>query len=79
MTIIEIPRHILADVEWIDSDDPKYRSRSRESYPYCDNCEENETEPMAYIYENANGNLYSHCHRCSCTVSVAQFADAVLF
>ena len=65
MNLIEIPKHVLANIEWIDSDDPKYKSRSREAYPYCENCDKNhpqdETEPKAYIYENATGNLYLHC------------------
>ena len=81
MNLTEIPKHVLANIEWIDSDDPKYKSRSREAYPYCENCDKNhpqdETEPKAYIYENATGNLYLHCPRCGYTVSVAQFADVV--
>ena len=73
MDIIEIPKHVLANVEWIDSDDPKYKLRSREAYPYCiKNHPQDKTEPMAYIYKNANGHLYLHCHRCGCTVSIAQ-------
>ena len=73
MDIIEIPKHVLANVEWIDSDDPKYKLRSREAYPYCiKNHPQDKTEPMAYIYKNANGHLYLHCHRCGSTVSIAQ-------
>ena len=73
MDIIEIPKHVLANVEWIDSDDPKYKLRSREAYPYCiKNHPQDKTEPMAYIYKNANGHLYLYCHRCGCTVSIAQ-------
>ena len=83
MNLIEIPKHVLASIEWIPSDDPKYKSRSCEAYPYCDDCKKthpkNETEPKAYIYENATGNLYLHCHGCGYTVSIAQFADAVIF
>lgn len=81
MNIIEIPKQVLANIVWIDSDNPKYEKRSQEAYPYCDDCRKNdsETEPMAYVYEDANGHLYVHCHRCGYTVSVAQFADAVFF
>ena len=81
MNLIEIPKHVLANIVWIDSDNPKYKLRSREAYPYCDDCRKNdsETEPMAYVYEDANGHLYVHCHQCDYTVSVAQFADAVFF
>ena len=83
MDIIEIPKHVLANIEWEASDNPKYKLRSREAYPYCDDCKkghtEDGTELMAYIYENAGGHLYLHCHRCGYTVSIAQFADVVLF
>ena len=73
MDIIEVPKHVLDNVEWIDSDDPKYKSRSREAYPYCEKDHpEDETEPMAYIYKNANWHLYLHCHRCGSTISIAQ-------
>ena len=73
MNIIEIPKHVLANIKWINSDDPKYKSRSRETYPYCEKDHpEDKTEPMAYIYKNANSHLYLHCHRCGCTVSIAQ-------
>ena len=79
--MIEIPKHVLAAIVWIDSDNPKYKLRSREAYPYCDDCRKNdsETEPKAYVYEDANEHLYVHCHRCGYTVSVAEFADAVIF
>ena len=78
MDIIEIPKHVLANIEWINSDDPKYTSRSREAYPYCEkNHPQDETEPMTYIYENADGHLYLYCHRCGYTASVPQFADVV--
>lgn len=77
----EIPELRYAEIVWIDSDDSKYKSRSREAYPYCTECKKNhpETEPMAYVYENAYGNLYVHCHRCGDTFSVVQYADAVIF
>ena len=77
--MIEIPKHVLAAIVWIDSDNPKYKLRSREAYPYCDDCKKNETEPMAYVYEDANEHLYVHCHRCGYTVSVARMADEVFF
>ena len=38
---------------------------------------QDETEPMTYIYENADGHLYLYCHRCGYTASVPQFADVV--
>ena len=81
MNMIEIPKHVLANIVWIDSDNPKYKLRSREAYPYCDDCRQtdSETEPMAYVYEDADGHLYVRCHRCGYTVSVPQFADAVIF
>ena len=82
MKQIHIPKLNYSNIEWIDSDDPKYKSRSRKAYPYCENCKknhpENETEPKAYIYENAYGNLHLHCHRCRYSVSIAQFADFVI-
>ena len=83
MNIIEIPKHDLATMELEPVEHPKYKKRSREAYPYCGNCKKShrqeETEPEAYIYENAYGNLFLHCHRCGETFSVAQFADAVFF
>ena len=83
MNIIEVPKHVLAAIEWIDTDDPKYKSRSRQAYPYSDDCKKNhprhKTESKAYIYENAAGHLYLHCQRCGYTVSIAQFAAAVIF
>ena len=80
MKQIEIPKPDLANVEWEPTEDPKYKLRSREAYPYCsEKHPEDKTEPMGYIYKNATGNLHFHCHRCGYTVSVAQFADAVFF
>ena len=80
MNLIEIPKHVLAAIEWVPSDKSEYKLRSREAYRYCEEKHpEDKTEPMAYIYEDANEHLYVYCHRCGYTVSVAQFADAVLF
>ena len=73
MNLIEIPKHVLAAIEWVPSDKPEYKLRSREAYRYCEEKHpEGKTEPMAYIYEDANEHLYVYCHRCGCTVSVAQ-------
>ena len=80
MKQIEIPKPVLANIEWEPTEHPKYESRSREAYSYCsEKHPEDKTEPKGYIYQNATGNLYFCCHRCDYTVSVAQFADAVLF
>ena len=83
MNMIEIPKHVLATMELEPVEHPKYEKRSREAYPYCGNCKKNHrqegTEPEAYIYENDKGHLYLLCHRCSDTVSIAQFADVVIF
>ena len=80
MELIEIQKHVLANIEWEPIEDPKYKLRSREAYSYCaKNHPEDETEPMGYVCQNATGNLYFRCHRCDYTVSMAQFADVVLF
>ena len=83
MKMREVPNLNYAGIEWIDSDNPKYKSRSRDAYPHCVDCNknhrQNETEPMAYVYKNNQGNLYVHCHRCGDTFSVVEYADAVIF
>ena len=30
MNLIEIPKNVLANIEWVPADDPKYKLRSRE-------------------------------------------------
>ena len=80
MKIIQIPKLHYPSIQWIDSDDPKYEKRSREAYPYCTNCKKNHPNkaPQAYVYENAIGGLYYHCHRCGDAASIAQLADFVI-
>ena len=79
MDIIEIPKSVRANIEWIPTDNPKYEVRSSKAYPYCvKEHPEDETEPMAYLYKNADDHLYLHCHRCGDTVSVPPFVDIVL-
>ena len=81
MKQIEIPTFRYSNIVWIDSDNPKYKQRSHEAYPYCTDCKKNhpDAEPQAYVYENEYGNLYVHCHRCDDTFSVVQYANAVFF
>ena len=77
MKQIHVPKLNYSNIEWIDSDDPKYKSRSREAYPYCENCKkitkkmrQNQrhipTKMLMVIYtctENAYGNLHMYCYR----------------
>ena len=75
--MLEFQKHVMANIEWVSTDDLKYEVRSREAFLCEKKHPEDETEPMAYLYRNAEGHLYLHCHRCGFTISVAQFADVV--
>ena len=75
--MLEFQKHVMANIEWVSTDDSKYEVRSREAFPCENKHPQDETEPMAYLYKNADGHLYLHCHRCSCTFSVHRFPDIV--
>ena len=81
MKEVHIPNFNYSNIQWIESDKPKYKKRSRDAYPYCVNCKKNHPEkaPKTYVYENAMGGLHYHCHRCGNAASIAQIADAVIF
>ena len=77
MKEVQIPDFDYRSIDWIESDNPEYEKRSRETYSYCEKCGKNHPEPETYLYENHKTKLYIHCHRCGYTVSLAELTSIV--
>ena len=74
--MLEFQKHVMANIEWVSTDDPKYEVRSREAFP-CENKHHRTRQNQWHISTKMHGHLYLHCHRCSCTFSVHRFPDIV--